>query len=228
MSTYTKEERENLRLIKYAFATSTEVITPFAENKLLQRYNGSFERFLDDKKHEIFHLWQSDKLPCCSCPAKGCNLKRTGMMRDWIFQQMYDEHGLEISEHMIGNNGKVVQMCLHKYIARKIAINELDLRAISFLLVFCARLSPIETAALDTITYYRSKICEAHSIKYFSEDFFRSAWTDLENAFVNLTEPMYKKLIRHQTKCCRIVDLQKEEISELLKNLEEVKPVSTA
>ncbi|CAC5417707.1 unnamed protein product [Mytilus coruscus] len=215
MSTNTREVQELLRLFKCVVATGTDVLTAFAKYKLLPTYNGNFQLFLDDKKHEIFHLWQSQKLLCCACPTSGCNLKRMSRMDNWIFKKIYDDNGLE-------NNRKIVQVCLHKYIKRNIAIHELDISVISFLLRNLANLSQNENTALDIITTKRSQICHAHSMNCIPLTVLNTTWTELENALVDLTDPSYKGIIRNQTKYLRKVNLEKEEITELLKNFEEV------
>lgn len=222
MSTNTKEEQELLRLFKCVVDTGADVLVPFAEHKLLHLYNGNFERFLDDKKHEIFHLWQSKKLLCCECPPAGCKLKRTGHMENWIFKKIYDNNGHEDGGHVVKSRGQVVQMCLHKYVTRTIGIHELDIIALAFFLRNLATLLPNENAALDTITTCRGQICHAYSMNCYHMVVLNTAWTELENALVDLTNPSYKGVIKKQVKYLRKVEIDKEEITELLKYVQDV------
>ncbi|VDI17064.1 Hypothetical predicted protein [Mytilus galloprovincialis] len=53
--------------------------------------------------------------------------------------------------------------------------------------------------------------------------FFNTTWTELENALVDLVDPSFKRIIRKDIKQLRKADLEKEEITELMKNVEEVK-----
>ncbi|XP_071144027.1 uncharacterized protein [Mytilus edulis] len=222
MSTNTPEAQELLRLYKCVIDTGADVLVPFAEDKLLKTYSGNFERFLDDKKHDLFHLWHSKKLLCCACLPAGCTLKRTGHMDNWIFEKLYDDVGIEHTGHIIRNSGKVVQMCLHKYVKRNIGIHELDTVALSFLLQNFATLLPNEDTALVTIKRNRNKICHAHSANCYDMTFLNTAWTELEKSLVDLTSPSYKGVMKKQIKYLRKVDLEKEEIMELLSNVEKV------
>ncbi|XP_052086369.1 uncharacterized protein LOC127723673 [Mytilus californianus] len=222
MSNSTREAQELLRLFKCVVDTGTDVLAAFAKVKLLPTFNGNFKQFLDDKKHEIFHLWQSKKLSCCECPPAGYNFKRKSHMDNWIFKKIYDDSGPEERRHIIRNSGNVVQVCLHKYITRNIAIDELDISVISFLLRNLSVLSQNETSSLDTITTTRSQICHAYSMNCLPLIFLNTAWTALENVLVDLADPSYKGMTRKQIKYLRKVDLEKEEITELTKHVEEL------
>ncbi|CAG2228689.1 unnamed protein product [Mytilus edulis] len=223
MSTNTPEERELLRLYKCVVDTGTDVLTAFAKYKLLPTYNGNVKQYLNDKKHELFHLWKSRKLLCCECPPVGCNHKRTGHMPTWIFQKLYDDTGPEERTHIVRNNRTIVQVCLHKYVTRNIAIHELDFSTILFLLRNLGVLSQNETASLDLITTTRSQICHAYSMNSFTMAFLNTTWTKLENALVDLVDPPFKRIIRNDIKQLREADLKKERITVLMKNVEEVK-----
>ncbi|VDI22301.1 Hypothetical predicted protein, partial [Mytilus galloprovincialis] len=222
MSTSTPESRELLRLYKCVVETGTGVLTAFAQNKLLAAYNGNFKQFLDDKKHELFHLWQSKKLSCCECPPAGYIFKRMSNMDNWIFKKFYADNGPENRSHIKRKGRDVVQVCLHKYVTQNIAIHELDISAISFLLRNLIILSANETTTLDIITTTRSKICHAYSFKCYSMTLLNTTWTELENALVDLTDPSYKWSTRQQIKYLRKINLEKEEITELLSKVEEV------
>ncbi|VDI18935.1 Hypothetical predicted protein [Mytilus galloprovincialis] len=226
MSTNAREAQEFLRLFKCVVDTGADVLVPFTKNKLLTSYNGNFERFLDDKKHELFHLWHSKRLLCCACPPAGCILKRTGHMDNWIFKKMYDDSGYEEGGHITRKNGKVEQLCVHKYVTRNIGIHELDIIALSFLLRNLANLLPNETTALDTIRTNRSMICHAYSTNCFNMALLNKAWSELDTALVDLTDPSYKGVIKKQIKYLRMVELEKEEITELMTNVEEAIKVS--
>ncbi|CAC5384308.1 unnamed protein product [Mytilus coruscus] len=227
MNTYTTSKvQELLLLLKCVVQTGNEVFSAFAIRKL--RYKESFQQFLHDNKHEIFHLWQSKKLSCCACPAAGCNLKRMSLMSNLVFKQMYDDIGLQDDrEHIVCISGNVEQECLHKYIIRDISIHDLDLSAISFLLRNFTRLSPNEIDALDTITNYRNQICQTFAMNDFTKEFLSKAWTDLESALVYLTDFTCKRHIMKQIQYLRTYSLEKEEeIKELLKNIVEVNNLS--
>ncbi|CAC5380206.1 unnamed protein product [Mytilus coruscus] len=143
-------------------------------------------------------------------------------MDNWIFRKLYDDSGNEDKVHIVRNNGRVSQVCLHKYITRNIAIHELDISAISFLLRNLGLLSQNETTALDTVATARSKICHAHSMKCYSIIELNTVWNELENALVDLADPFYKRIIRNQIKGLQKVYLEKEEITDLLKRVAEV------
>lgn len=214
------EEHELLRLFKCTIDTGTEVLSAFADLKLLQPYGGSFKRFLDDKKHQIFHMWQTKKLLCCTCPPAGCSFKRIGNMDNWIFKKLYDDSGTEISGHFVRNRGTVEQVCLHKYITRNIAIHQLDISAISFLIRNYAPLTQNETTALDTIKFYRCEICHAYSMNCFSMVELNTAWTELEKALVELTQPCYRRIVQRHI---QDVYVKKQEVTELVEKVQEVR-----
>lgn len=222
MSSNSPEAQDLLRLFKCVVDTGADVLVPFTEDKLLKPYNGNFKTFLDNTKHEIFHLWQSKKLLCCECPPAGYNIKRMGHINNWIFRKIYDDKGLEVGGHIVRNSRNVVQVCIHKYVTKHIGIHELDISALSCLLRNLAALLPNETSALDRITTYRSKICHAYSMNCYDISFLNTAWAELENALVELTDPSYKRVIQKQIKYLRKVDLEKEEIKELLENVKQV------
>ncbi|CAG2254400.1 unnamed protein product [Mytilus edulis] len=225
MVTKTREAQELLRLFKCVVDTGTDVLTAFAKDKLLTAYNGNFKHFLDDKKHELFHLWKSRKLLCCECPPAGCNLTQTVHMPNWIFKRIYDETGPVERRHIVRHGSNIVQVCLHKYVTRNIAIHELDFSTILFLLQNLAKLSQTETTSLDVITTTRSKICHACSTNCYPMTLLNTTWTKLENALVDLVDPCFKQIIRRDIKQFRKADLEKEEITELMQNVEEVKIV---
>lgn len=54
MNTNTREAQQLLRLFKCVVDTGTNVLTAFAEYKLLQTYNGNFQLFIDDKNMTYF------------------------------------------------------------------------------------------------------------------------------------------------------------------------------
>ncbi|CAG2237321.1 unnamed protein product [Mytilus edulis] len=225
MSTNTPAAQELLRLFKCIVLTGTPVLTNFAKDKLLPPYNGNFDLFLEDKKHEIFHLWQSQKLLCCACPPSGCYLKRTNHMVSWIFKKMYDDNGPENRGHIVRHKHdkrKIVQVCLHKFVKRHIPIHELDISVVSFLLRNLANLSPTESTSLDIITTRRSEICHAHAMNCYPMALLNTAWNELENALLDLADPSYKPMIRCQIKNLRQIDLEKEEITDILSNIEKV------
>lgn len=226
MDTNTWESHELLCLFKCTVDTGTDVLSAFASYKLLPKYDGSFELFLDDTKHEIFHLWYPHRSVCCACPREGCILKRTGNMDNSIFEQMYDDTGSEVKEHIIKHREKIVNVCLHKYRTRNISIQELDIRALSFLLRNLVHLPQNEAKALDTIATYISKICHAYFTSSHSEFELNTAWIDLENALVCLADSDYRWLIRKQIKCLHKVNLEKEEKTQLLTKMKEVINVS--
>lgn len=226
MSTSAREAHELLLLFKCVVDIGTDVLAAFAKVKLLPPFHGNFKLFLDDKRHEIFHMWQSKKLSCCECPPAGYNLKRKSHIHDWIFQKIYDDSGLEERRHKIRKSGKDVQVCLHKYVSRNIAINELDLSVISFLLRNLAVLSQNETTSLDTITKTRNDICHSYSMTGIPLISLNTAWIALENAIVDLADPSYQEMTRKQIKYLRKVDLEKEEITELLKDVNKINIVS--
>lgn len=226
----TREMQELLRIFICVTDVGINVVSDFAEDKLLLRYYGSFERFLDDKKHEMFHLCQSQKLLCCACPAAACYLKRKSLKSNLIFKQMYDDHGLQNDKkHVVCIRRNVVQVCLHQYITRSIAIHELDLSAISHLVQNCAQLPQNEIYALDKITNIRTRICLAYTKKDFSNDIFndflRKAWTDLQHALLDLSYDRSKIICRH-IRCIRETQFEEEEITELTKNIVKVSTVS--
>lgn len=205
-----------MQLFKCVVDTRTAVLAAYADGKLLSQYGGSFERFLDDKKHEIFHLWHSKKALCCACPSIGCIRRRTGNMDIWIFKKLYDESGPEDKGHIVRNGGRIEQVCLHKYIPQHIAIYELDISAISFLLRNLTTLSPTEKTALDNISTYRRDICHACSTKCYTMSEINTAWTELENAFGELVDRHYKRFVPEQIRKSRDIDLKEDAITELI------------
>lgn len=218
MSTNTREAQEFLRIFKYVVETGTEVISSFAIRRLLPKYNGDFRQFLADKRHEIFHLRKTKIITCCGCHQTGCILRRTPKMENWIFDKIYDNTGHEDASHIIHRGGKIAQACLHKFVPRTIAINELDIGALSFLLQNLAILSQKEHAALGTIKEIRSNIVNASSTNCYPIAVLNDAWTKLENALVDIADPSYKSVIHREIMDLRNVGLEKEEKQELLKN----------
>lgn len=141
-------------------------------------------------------------------------------MSNWIFKQIYDDNGPANRGHI------VIQVCLHKFVTQNIAIDELDISVVSFLLRNLATLSPNETFELDIITNKKSLVCHAYTMTCYPMASLNTTWTELENALVYLADPSYKRIIRKQIKYLRKADIEREEIIDLMKNVEEVKQVS--
>lgn len=60
------ESRTFLQLMKLSMDISTEVLRRVVDSRILTLHGGSFEKFLDDNKHFLFHQWQGST-PCCEC-----------------------------------------------------------------------------------------------------------------------------------------------------------------
>ncbi|CAG2228401.1 unnamed protein product [Mytilus edulis] len=222
MSSNTHEARELLRLFKCVVDTGTDVLAAFAKVSFYRHSTEILNNFLMTKNMKYCTSGNLKSYYVVSAHQPVCNVTRKRCMDNWIFKTFYDDSGPENTGHIVRNSRDIVQVCLHKYITRNIAIEELDISTITFLLRNLAILSLNETTSLNIITKTRNQICHAYSMNCYTMASMHTAWSDLENALVDLTDPPYKRILRKQVKFLRKAELEKEEITELKNNVDRV------
>lgn len=228
MSSCTREQKELMKLFKCVLDTGNEVISAFFDFQVLSKpqYGGNMVKLLDLEKHFLYHQWEPKKTMCCACPKAGCSIKRMSKMETWIFQKLYDSTGLEDPTHVIKHGGCVQQICLHKFVSKNISVHMLDISVLSFLLRIMARMSISEKSSLNTVSLCRSRICHAWSSKCFQLTELNELWRDLETHLMNLSEVRYRRIVQKQIQTFRKLEIDREEIVELSKQITYVKEVS--
>lgn len=164
---------------------------------------------------------------CCACPSAGCSIKRINKMEPWIFQKLYDTSGIEDATHVIKHGGCIQQLCLHKYEAKNISARELDISVFSFLLRVMAStcMTVTEKSSLDSLCLCRNSICHAWSSKCFPLTELNKLWKDLETNLTNLSDVRYQGMVKLQIQNSRKLKIEREDISDLLKQITYAKQV---
>lgn len=229
MASSTCEQRELLKLFKCIIDTGNEVLCAFFDMKVLSvpKYGGNFSKFLEEEKHFFFHQWEQKKVMCCACPQFGCSIGRITKMKTWIFQKLYEANGIEDPTHIIKHRGCIQQLCLHKFVARKITVHELDISILAFFLrIFATKcMSACENSSLDIVCSCRSSICHSWSSKCFSMADLNNMWKDLETHLVNLSDVRYQRIVGKQIQAFRKLEIDREEIAELTQHIIYIKKV---
>ncbi|CAC5415366.1 unnamed protein product [Mytilus coruscus] len=230
MGSYTREQKELMRLFKCVIDTGTEVLFAFFDLKVLSKtkYGGNFNKLLKLETHFFYHQWEPKKTMCCACPNTGCSIKRISKMEPWIFKKLYDTSGIEDTTHVIKHGGCIQQLCLHKYVAKDIAAQELDISVFSFLLRVMAYtcMTASQKSSLESVCLCRSSICHAWSTKCFQLTELNKLWIDLETHLINLSEVRYQRIIKLQIQNSRKLEIDSGEVAELSKQITNVQEVS--
>lgn len=221
------ESKELMKLFKCSTDVATQVVCAFTDSKLLHTYAGNFEKYLEDNKHYFYHQWEKKYTPCCDCPPAGYTISRN-RMDNWIFNSFYSDTGIVNYNHVLKKEGIIIQRCLHKYIARNIRLDNLDITVLYFVLVNSGTLDGQEKTAVETIFNKRNLICHAWSTKCFSMIQLQDIWKDMEAAVSNLTNPYMMPIVKSQIQSMRKYDFDKEEIASLSNKLDTLNEVSSS
>lgn len=215
-----------LQLIKVSFDVSTSVARNFADCKVigLPEYGGSFIKFLDLRKHELYHKWQA-KLPCCHCAN---NFKQISKDMDkWRFDLLYQI----ISDRQIvcmkgkcpvKRNGCLMQYCICNIIPRQtISLNEMDISALSLILKDC-KITKSQQECIQNLNRQRCRLCHAYSTSCLSNEEYDDIWKNLENATLELAKDVnyyYHASIKDHLTTLKSHDVTTEEQQMLLKKV---------
>lgn len=224
------EQRELMKLFKCVIDVGNEVLSAYFDLKVLSlpKYGGNFTQFLEDEKHFLYHQWEQKRTMCCACKTVGCSITRIKKMKTWIFEKLYEANGIENPAHVIKRGGCIQQLCLHKFVTRKIAAHELDITVLNFFLQVFAhtRMSAAEKLSLQTVCQCRDSICHSWSPKCFSMAELNKKWKDLETHLVNLSEIRYQRIVRNRIQDFRKIEIDREEIAELTNHINYLREVS--
>ncbi|XP_071138752.1 uncharacterized protein [Mytilus edulis] len=216
------ESKELMKLFKCSTDIATQVVCAFVDTKVLPQHGGSFYKYLEDEKHFFYHQWEKKKIACCDCPAAGCTIHRVKKMENWMFNTFYDDTGHVHRNHFLKTGQTTQQICLHKYVARNIRLDNLDITILCFILLCSGTLTVTEKLAVETIQNKRNMICHTWSTKCFSMTQLNDIWTEIESAACSLTNPYMRHIIQSQIQSIKQCDIEKEEITLLTSKIDEI------
>ncbi|XP_063405849.1 uncharacterized protein LOC134689813 [Mytilus trossulus] len=219
------EPNEYLRLFKCLLDTAKGIVCAFTHDKLLSSYEGSFQKYLEDKKHFFYHQWQGTQSPCCDCSSDGCTFQIICAMESWMFKILYMETTMGKTSHILKHEEGKQQKCIHKYSALNIKIDNLDICPLNYILRTTCILSTKEQAALALIEEKRNILCHAWSAKCLSTAQSSNIWNDLERAVLCLTNPYLVKIITDQITVIKSCDVTMEEITEFTQKISRMNKV---
>ena len=157
------ESEEFLKLFGCVIDIGTDVVGASFESNILQKYNGSFQDYLEDidNKHRFYHQFDDKKINCCKCPPAGCLIPKKRKLEHWIFESVYviDHTNSKPGHFLKGRNGFVQQICLSKYIARNVSTDSLDLTILVYFLIESGVLQHRESDAVKEIHDIRNELC---------------------------------------------------------------------
>lgn len=212
-----------LHLIKVSFDVSTGVVRDFAENNILglPEYGGSFIKFLDLRKHEIYHKWQNHT-PCCYCVdnLKPCRKEIENWKFDMLYQTISDRQVVCVKGKCpVKVKGCIKQFCICNIIPNQtLSLNEIDISILSFLLRDC-NITPVQLVNIQNLNTQRCRLCHAYSTNCLSNDEYEDIWTNLEISTLALAKDVnhyYHKLSKEHLKTLKSHDFTPEEHSKLL------------
>lgn len=221
-----RESKELMKLFKCSTDIATQVVCAFVDTKLLSQYGSSFLKYLENELHFFYHQWDTKKTACCACPSAGCTIRRLKKMENWIFNTFYDDTGHVHRNHVLQTGQTTQQSCLHKYVARNIRLDNLDITILCFILLCAGTLTVTEKIAIEMINSKRNLICHAWSTKCFSMTQLNDIWTDIEIALSSLTNPFMRPIIQSQIQSIKQCDVEKEEIVLLSSKIDKINAVS--
>lgn len=172
-----------------AYTIAPTALRCFAKHNIIKPfYNNSFIKFLDKRKHDLYHAWQSTT-PCCQCSETF--QKKPSKLKREQFEDLY-----EISERkavciygksFMRSNGKVTQYCLCNIQTKNKTIRdkELDVTMLCFIM-HDPRLKQEYIAEMENILIQRNKIAHAYSSKSFSSSEFIDIMGKLEGSILKL------------------------------------------
>ncbi|XP_076083702.1 uncharacterized protein LOC143054567 isoform X3 [Mytilus galloprovincialis] len=217
--------KEYLRLFKCLLDTAAGIVCAFTHDKLLSSYEGSFQKYLEDKKHFFFHQWQGTQSPCCDCSSDGCTFQMICAMESWMFKILFMETTMGKTSHILKHGEGKQQKCIHKYAALNIKIDNLDICPLNYILRTTCILSTQEQAALELIEEKRNTLCQAWSAKCLSTAQLSNIWNDLERSILCLTNPYLVKIITDQITVIKSCDITMEEITEFTQKISRMNKV---
>ncbi|VDI47500.1 Hypothetical predicted protein [Mytilus galloprovincialis] len=217
--------KEYLRLFKCLLDTAAGIVCAFTHDKLLSSYEGSFQKYLEDKKHFFYHQWQGTQSPCCDCSSDGCTFQMICAMESWMFKILFMETTMGKTSHILKHGEGKQQKCIHKYAALNIKIDNLDICPLNYILRTTCILSTQEQAALELIEEKRNTLCQAWSAKCLSTAQLSNIWNDLERSILCLTNPYLVKIITDQITVIKSCDITMEEITEFTQKISRMNKV---
>ncbi|XP_071142450.1 uncharacterized protein [Mytilus edulis] len=219
------EPKEYLRLFKCLLDTAAGIVCAFTHDKLLSSYEGSFQKYLEDKKHFFYHQWQGTQSPCCECSSDGCTFQMICAMESWMFKILFMETTMGKTSHILKHGEGKQQKCIQKYAALNIKIDNLDICPLNYILRTTCILSTQEQAALRLIEETRNTLCNAWSARCLSTAQLSNIWNDLERAVLCLTNPYLVKIITDQITVIKSCDITIEEITEFTQKMSRMNKV---
>lgn len=207
-----------LQLIKVSFDVSTSVVRDFTDFKVisLPEYGGSVIKFLDLRKHDLYHKWQP-VTPCCHCQNVFKQLSKE--TDNWRFNKLYDI----ISDRKVvcmktkgpvKKKGCTSQYCICNVIPKQsILLNQMDISTLLFLLRDCI-ITPSQLKSIQNLNYQRCRLCHAYSTLSLSTDEYDDVLHNLENSTLELAmhvSPYYHRSIKEHLAVMKSYDITPEE-----------------
>ncbi|CAC5367763.1 unnamed protein product [Mytilus coruscus] len=182
-------EHDYIRLIKVSYDIAPTVLRSFAKNFIIKPfYDNSFIKFLDKRKHALYHAWQAET-PCCQCSEtfqkKAYKLKREQFEK--IYEISKRKAVCSNGKGVMRSKGKVTQYCLCNIETKNKTIRdkELDLTMLC-LIIHDPCLNQEYIAEVENILIHRNKIAHAYSSKSFSSCEFIDIMGNLERSILKL------------------------------------------
>lgn len=192
MKTDTEIEKQFLYLIMFSYKIAKTVVWKFFEIGVLGRpqYNNDICIFLENHKHELFHLVGDYR--CCQCtnlsPFQRSSLTfRLGRNQ---FKKLY-QFGLSQPGHLMkGSGGRVIQHCLCCVtVRRETNPKTYDISLLITILYNCVQLHDNERLYLETIRKCRNRLCHITSdINDLSQNELKIMRENLEMSVLMLAE----------------------------------------
>lgn len=218
---------EIVRLFKCYVETVTDFICEYADSKILQPSRKTLQSFLEDEKHFFYHQLDGKPIPCCECPPHGCFIGRQRKMDKNMFLSLYDSSGTIEAGHRIISGGSVQQECIHKYIAKNIDIEDLDITMLCYMLLTKASITAVEKGHIEMVKKYRNEICHIWTENNYTSTHINTIWSELEGALIGLTtKSAKKKMIKTLFQGNKTYSIGKDDSNEILQKVEKIAEVS--
>lgn len=213
-------ERTNyFKLVALIVDIVSPVISTYIRKNILD--SSSFESFLNllKEKHKLIHVFET--LKCCECVSEMIKGEKLISKKQLLVMYKSDESKL-VRHHQKYVGGKVVQICICKYIAiENIDVKIIDITLANYIILKCGKQELGIDNWMKQIQEVRNEIFHTSDIQEITDDKFNRKWETLKGSILGIASLINSEFEKEteenicQTKKVTIIP---DSMSSMLKN----------